>query len=67
MSKDIKRGDSVIPEEGYDNIRSQYFFNGPLKVTMVVDNNLQYTGYKFVYCEFGNKEVGFYINALKKW
>lgn len=67
MSKEIQKEDYVTCIEGYDNLKKRYFKYGPLKVVDVVENDLPYTGGKFVYCDWLGDVVGFYIDALKKW
>lgn len=62
----IKIGDRVISNGLYPNLLNDYFYNGPLTVIAVIENAPVYAGGKFIICNYGNQEVGFYLNGVKK-
>ena len=45
---------------------ARLFIDGPLDVKRVEEVNLPYAGYAIVFCGYGEKEVGFYINGVRK-
>lgn len=62
----IKSGDMVTSNGQYPSLKSRYFYGGPLKCIRVEENGLDYTGYAFVYLEYSGREIGMYINGIKK-
>ena len=61
---ELKDGDKITSNGKYD--LDGYFNDGPLDVKRVEEVNLPYAGYAIVFCEYGGREVGFYINGVRK-
>lgn len=64
VDKGIEVGDYITNSAEFKNL-DKYFSNGPLKVVRI-DDGPNYAGGKFVFCEWGRGEQGFYLNAVKK-
>lgn len=60
----IEVGNCVINRENYSNLNT-YFAHGSLDVIRI-DDGPEYAGGKFIICKYGNGEIGFYLNAVKK-
>lgn len=60
----IEAGDYITYRDEFPNL-DKYFYKGPLRVVRL-DDGPDYAGGKFVICEWGYGEQGFYLNAVKK-